>query len=114
MLKISLIIEKIDNGFLGRVNFDENLIVAEERSLDKVETKIRQLLKKYHGISTGASEFQYKYDLSSLFEAFNYLKISSIANIAGVNSSLLRQYVTGNKHASQVQAKKIEDAIRKI
>ena len=89
-------------------------MIAEEKSLDKIEFTIRQLLKKHHKLEPGEFEFKYKYDLTSLFEAFNYLKISSIARVAGVNGSLLRQYVTGAKQASPAQAKRIETAIHKI
>jgi hypothetical protein len=114
MPKIILIIEKTEHGYLGRVDFKNNLILTEENSLSKVEAKIKVLLRKYHGIENSAIQLQHKYDLTSLFDKFDYLKISNIAKLAGVNDSLLRQYVIGNKHASQNQAKKIESAIHKI
>lgn len=75
---------------------------------------MKKMLNSFHGVMAAEVSFKHIYDLSSLFEKFNYLKISSIATIAGLNASLLRQYVTGNKHASVTQARKIETAIRQI
>jgi len=114
MTKIALIIEKSEDGYLGRVTYEDDLIVVEEPSLSALESQMKKLLAKFHGVDSGNIRFQEKYDLSSLFEKFDYLKISTIAKIAGLNDSLLRQYVAGNKHASQNQAKKIETVIRQI
>ncbi|MEJ7683745.1 MAG: hypothetical protein WKG06_38965 [Segetibacter sp.] len=44
----------------------------------------------------------------------SYLKISSIAEQAGINPGLVRQYASGVKHPSAEQAKKIEATIHKI
>lgn len=114
MKKIPLIIERTGNRFVGRTDYEDNLIIADEKSLEKLEMKMKELLKDFHGIEPNDIGFKHSYDLSSLFEKFNYLKISSIAEIAGVNASLLRQYVIGNKQASEQQAKKIEGAIHKV
>lgn len=114
MLKIPLVLEKSDNLFLGRVVYEDNLIVVEEDDLKTVEAKIIQLLKKHHGLMKESFVFKYEYDLSSLFEKFEFLKITTVAKMAGLNDSLLRQYVTGNKNASPAQAKKIENTLHKI
>jgi hypothetical protein len=114
MKKLTLIVERSDSGFIGRVTFNKNLIVDEARSLVKLEDKIKKLLKQFHALHPDDVKFEYRYDLTSLFEKFDYLKISNIAATAGINASLLRQYVTGNKQASASQAKKIESTLQKI
>ena len=114
MKKIQLIIEKSGSRFLGRTTYEDNLIVADEKSLDKLEITMKRLLKDFHEVTAEEIQFKHSYDLSSLFEKFHYLKVSSVADFAGINASLLRQYVTGNKHASATQAKKIQGAIHKI
>ncbi len=111
---IPLIIERSDDRIVGRIEFDNNLIVADESSLEKLEASIKEMLVSFHDMKTIDIRFRHSYDLSVLFEKFNYLKISNIAELAGINASLLRQYVIGNKHASASQAKKIEAAIHKI
>ncbi len=55
-----------------------------------------------------------RYDLQAFFREFKDLKISSIAERAELNPSLLRQYATGNKFPSSDQVKKIEDAIHNL
>jgi hypothetical protein len=113
-MQIILIIEKADEGYLGRVEYQDNLIVDEANDIPSLEKKIRKALKNFHGLNPDEIEFDYRYDLTVLFEKFNYLKISIVAELAGINASLLRQYVTGVKHPSAAQAKKIEDTIHKI
>jgi hypothetical protein len=59
-------------------------------------------------------EFDIKYELQAFFDEFKELKISSIAEKANLNPSLLRQYSTGNKQLSTEQAKKIQDALHQL
>ncbi|TDW96188.1 hypothetical protein [Dinghuibacter silviterrae] len=114
MKKVSLIIEKTDDGFLGRVSYKDDLIIEEAETLAKLDVGIKKILRDFYELELGSVYFEHKYDLSALFEKFDYLKISNVAKIAGMNASLLRQYVTGKKHASKSQAKKIEEAIHCI
>ena len=46
-------------------------------------------------------EFEYKYDLQSFFNYFSFLNVSDIAKRAGINPSLMRQYVSGVKTAGE-------------
>ena len=114
MKNVTLIIEKSGEDFLGRVLYDENLIVEESETLGELEVRIKQTLFKYHKLRPEDVILNCKYDLSALFQKFSYLKISNVAKMAGVNASLLRQYVIGEKQASAKQAKKIEIAIHEI
>src|SRR3954471_20907448 len=114
MNKLTLVIEKDGTSYLGRVHFDDNLLVDSAKDLPSLEKKMKKLLWTFHKVEDTGIVFQYKYDLTALFDAFSFLKISNVAEIAGVNPSLLRQYVTGNKQASPTQAKKIEDTIHMI
>lgn len=113
-MTVTLIIEKADKGFLGRIKFRKDLIVAEGATTNDLENKISNLLRKTSSLNEEGLIFKHRYDLSALFEKFDFLKISNVAKMAGINESLLRQYVTGNKHASLAQAKKIENALRNI
>ena len=59
-------------------------------------------------------EYQIKYDLQTLFERFNVINKTVLAEKAGINSSLLRQYSSGLAFASEKQKIKIENAIHEI
>lgn len=114
MKKITVIVEKADEGFFGRILYKDDLILDEASNLDALGKSIRKLMKRNHGVDTDSIQIEYKYDLSALFEQFSYLKITTVAEKAGINASLLRSYVSGIKHASATQAKKIEDTIHQL
>jgi len=114
MQRLSLIIEKKDTILTGRIIYENNLIIVESNELYTLENKMKRQLKRHHQVNVDNLRFECKYDLSVLFEVFSFLKISKIAILAGVNSSLLRQYAIGNKHASPTQAKKIERTVHEI
>ena len=59
-------------------------------------------------------EFEYKYDLASLFNYYSFINVSKFAKVAGINASLMRQYKSGNQCISENQVMKIENALHKI
>ncbi|MCX6226555.1 MAG: type II toxin-antitoxin system HicB family antitoxin, partial [Bacteroidia bacterium] len=59
-------------------------------------------------------EFEYKMDIQSFISFYGIIKQSTIARLAGINSSLLRQYARGLKKTSEKQAQKIEKAIHQL
>lgn len=59
-------------------------------------------------------EFTYKYDLQSFFSYFSFLNVTKVAEMAGINPSLMRQYTSGVAHAGQKQYDKIRVAVGKI
>ena len=59
-------------------------------------------------------EFDYRLDIQDFFLLFKPVKQSAVAERAGINPSLLRQYARGIKHPSISQAKKIEKAIHQL
>lgn len=95
-IKIELVIERSEDGSLwGRVNWNDNLIVENEKKIPALEIKMKSLLQDFEGLEPDTVEFIHLYDIYSLFQRFDFLKISSIAGHAGMNPSLLRQYASG-------------------
>ena len=111
-MTIQLILEKAGGKLWGRVSHDENLIVDSATTLQALEKKFRKLLKDFHQVKD--IEFDYAYDLTVFFEEFNFLNQSKIAELSGINASLLRQYASGVKNPSESQAKKIETAVHEL
>ena len=66
---------------------------------------------EWQNIQAEAITFECEYELAAFFEHFKELKITAIAARAGINPNLLQQYVSGNKRASESQAKKIQAAV---
>jgi hypothetical protein len=58
--------------------------------------------------------FEFKYDIASLFDYYNWINVTQFAKIAGINASLMRQYKKGLAYISEKQANKIEVALHKL
>lgn len=59
-------------------------------------------------------EVDYKYDLQSFFNYFNWINISKFAKAAGINESKMRQYKTGKAFASERTKDTIEATIHRM
>ena len=57
--------------------------------------------------------FVYKYDMPSFLNNYDYLNMTKLANMSGINPSLMRQYKRG-QYISEKQVSKIQTAIHKI
>lgn len=110
--KLQLILEKEGNKLWGRVSVGENLIFDSAATLQLLEKKIKKALNEVEGL--GDIQFEYAYDLTVFFEQFNFLNQSKIAELAGINPGLIRQYSSGHKQPSKEQVGKIENAIREL
>lgn len=58
-------------------------------------------------------EMTFKYDLWAFFDKFP-MNASLVAKEIGINASLMRQYIAGQKQPSKMRVKQIEDGIREI
>ncbi len=67
-----------------------------------------------NGKSFPEVEFEYKYDLQSFFNYFSFLNVSDIAQRAGINPSLMRQYSRGIKKAGEKTYEKFSACINNI
>jgi transcriptional regulator with XRE-family HTH domain len=110
--KLQLILEKEGGKLWGRVSIDGNLVFDSAASLEALEKKLKKALKDFEGIED--VQFEYAYDLTVFFEEYSFLNQSKIAELAGINPSLIRQYSSGHKQPSKEQLGKIEKAIRTL
>lgn len=123
MKKVTIVIEKASDGgycaYMEEIFKDFGLAgsgdTAEEAKQDIVEAyhEIKEMLEA-KGKKVPELEFDFKYDMQSFFNYFDYLNISKIAEKAGINSSLLRQYSCGKVKAGQKQYDKLALAINQI
>src|SRR6266487_1753319 len=111
-MRIQLIIEKVDYNLWGRVNYHNNLLVDSAKNIPGLEKKLKKALFDFHDVKDVV--FEHTYDLTVFFEQFSFLNQSKIAELAGLNPGLLRQYASGVKHPSREQANKIQVAIREL
>ncbi|MEI7586239.1 hypothetical protein [Runella sp.] len=121
-MRLTIIIEKGDGEIWGRVEAPGFLNVTMGNSEAEITQNMLELIEDFlenegkedeywKGVTLESIEFDYRYDLTAFFDLFSPLKINSIAEKAGINKALLRQYVSGVKHPSAQQVQKIESAI---
>ncbi|QHT69689.1 hypothetical protein GXP67_25095 [Rhodocytophaga rosea] len=119
---LPVLIDWEENKFVAQVKAPGFLFTTAGDSVPKVLENLQNLIADYlahegamsehwQGIIVSDISFECTYNLAAFFEHYKELKISAIANRAGINANLLQQYVSGNKRASESQAKKIEAAI---
>lgn len=103
--------------------YEFNLIHIEfGKTVADIDKKIRMALKDHFNnegksfkkISVDKITFKYKYDLACYFKIFKVLKKNKVAKLAGINRSLLAQYISGEKTPSKKQLQKIQDAIHEL
>ena len=113
-MKRKLIIEESEGVLWGRTFEDDDLIVGEADSMQTLIIQMKELLFSFHQIEPQTVDFEIEYDLTAFFDRFNYLKLNKVAEVAGMNYSLLKQYVNKKKYPSESQTKRIEKAIHQI
>lgn len=124
--KLEIIIEKNDGLLWGRVENSGNFMPTPYgETTTQVIENLKELILDYitnegkddiywTGINLDNLHFEFSYDLQAYFQEHDYLKITSVAEQAGLNPGLLRQYASGVKYPSEEQANKIRIAINKI
>jgi len=124
-MKTTALIEKGKDGTFGVFTPDlDHTIIGEGNTVAESKTdfenSVKEMLASYseRGIEMPAElngvEFEYKYDISSLFNYYNFINVSKFAQVAGINASLMRQYKTGKQYISENQVSKIEEAFHKM
>ena len=123
-MKTLVIIEKDEKGFSA---FTEDLPVVINGSGATVEEARAELLAGYRDLLAYYADrgepvpeelkdlsFEYKYDISAMFNVFDFLNASKFAEWIGISPSLMRHYKSGDTYISQKQAKKIESGLHEI
>lgn len=118
------IIEKDGNGYTV---YTVNLKTVLHGSGNSVSEAKEELLAGYNDLLALYREegralpeelnnltFEYKYDMSALFNAFDFLNVSKFAERVGISPSLMRHYKSGDTYISANQAKKIETGLHQI
>lgn len=59
-------------------------------------------------------EFDFKFDVGSLFNYYSYLNISGVARKTGISDSVLRQYASGVRRPSADRLKRIKEGLAAI
>ncbi|MGL4853586.1 MAG: type II toxin-antitoxin system HicB family antitoxin [Phocaeicola sp.] len=122
-MKVTVVVEKAIDGYyscyvvedLPEFGLSGCGDTAEEAKADLwVCYEEMKELQAEEGKEVPVLEFTYKYDMQSFFNYFSFLNVTKVAELAGINPSLMRQYSSGVTTAGQKQYDKIRVAITKI
>lgn len=124
-MKITAIIERNDNGFYAITSPDVvsgchfggyGYSVAEAKTdfMEGISESLETAkeLGKEVSVSPQDIEVEYRYDLPSFFNFFDFINISAFAKRAGVNESKMRAYKAGVASASEKTLQKILVAVK--
>lgn len=114
--KIPLVIESESksNNLWGRIEYKNDLIVEVARGIDELTDKMQKYFLENYDLSKSQVEFEVFFDLTALFKEKNFLNLSAVAERAGINRSMMAQYVAGIKFPSLERAGKIQEVIHGI
>ena len=122
-MKTIALIEKSPDGTYGiyTPDIDTTIIGSGEtvaEAKQDFENSIAEIMASYDGEELPDElkgiTFEYKFDLASLFNYFDWINISKVAARIGINPSLMRQYAAGNTYISEKQAAKIERGLHEL
>ena len=124
-MKTTALIEKGKDGTFGVFTPDINsIIIGEGNTVEEAkadfENSVQEIFAAYkeHGDELPDElkdiEFEYKYDLASFFNYYDWINATRFAKIAGINASLMRQYKAGVAYVSETQTKKIETVLHNL
>ena len=122
-MKVTVIMEKASDGYdscfveedlpgFGLAGYGDTAEAAKEDMLKAYE-EIKEMQTE-EDKEVPELEFIYKYDMQSFFNYFSFLNVTKVAELAGINASLMRQYTSGVTAAGQKQYDKIRVAVERI
>ena len=124
MRRAKVIIEKDENGFSAFIDGIDSTIIGEGLSVAEAKVDLdnsyKEVLASYLENGEAVPEelqdlsFDYKYDISALFNAFDFINVSKFAQRIGVSPSLMRHYKGGDTYISDNQAKRIESGLHQL
>ena len=124
-MKLNIILEPGDGEMWGRIDAPNTLLTTVGNNANEVTQSLKELIQDHldnegkeqqfwQNVKVGDITFEYVYDLTAIFDVISAVKINSLADLAGINQSLMRQYASGVKYPSVQQAQKIQVAVRQL
>lgn len=127
MKKILIVIEKGTDGTYSAYSPETKSTILNgqgltvEEAIEDMKVSLQEIIESYKDTSEiipeeidGEIEFEYKYDVPSLFNFFDEINITTFSRKIGLNASLMRQYKNGLAFASHKQVEKIKKGLHEL
>jgi predicted RNase H-like HicB family nuclease len=123
-MKTSALIEKGKDGTYGIFTPNiQSCIIGDGKTVDEAkadfENSVKEILELYADNNEELPKelqniaFEYKYDIASFFNYYDWINVSKFAKKAKMNGSLMRRY-RGGEYISQKQVAKIEKTLNEL
>jgi len=120
MKTITAIIERNEDSYFAYVNQIDGCVAGGD-SFAEVKLNLEEIIEicisEEEELKTKFEKgfkLKFEVDLESVFKLLPEINITQLAKLGGLNSGLLRQYVSGTKKASERQTEKVMNAIEKL
>lgn len=124
-MTVKVLIEKDEKGFsVYTDNLQHGTVIGEGHTVEEAKADFFNSWKEVKSIYPKRGmkipeemidpKFEFRYDVSSIFDELDLINISKFARFAGVNASLMRHYKCGDFSASSKQISKIESALHRL
>lgn len=101
------------NSYFG--GFGDSVAKAKEDFLESIKESISEQTAENKKVPSFENvSVEYRYDIPSFFDFFDYLNVSRFAEYAGINESKMRAYKSGVAFPGERTTKKIVDAAHAI
>ncbi len=101
------------NSFFG--GFGESVESAKADFLESVKEAIsEQLAETGDAPKLEDVSIEYRYDIPSFFNSFDFINVSKFAEYVGINESKMRAYKSGVSYPGEKTTNKIFKAVQKI
>lgn len=124
-MKITATVERTDSNFYSIISEDviagchfagygDSVQEAKQDFYEGIEESLECAREMGKEVSVTAKEIEveFRYDIPSLFNDFDWINVSAFAKIAGINESKMRAYKAGVASASEKTTTKILSALR--
>lgn len=124
-MKITATVEKNDNNFYAITSADVvagchfggygySVQEAKQDFMEGIEESLETAKELGKDVPVSASdiEVEFRYDIPSFFNCFDWINISAFAKQAGINESKMRAYKSGLATASEKTVKKILSTVK--
>ncbi len=122
--RVTVIIERDKDGYYSCFVEDElpqcglmgygNTATEAKQDMQIGYYKINELLASEGRERLPELTYVYKYDMQPFFEQFSWLNVEKVAEAAGIDPSLMRQYADGSKMVGQKHYNKIKSALLRL
>ena len=123
---LNAVIELWDDGIYSIYvsNLKKHNLNAQGKSVEDAKKSLKEALDDYTDMYQNMGKpipaeinnptFEYQYDIASLFNYFDWINISKLAQKAGINPSLMSQYKNRLTFASEKQSEKIQNVLHQL